>query len=393
MPKLTSATPKYRKHRASGQAVVSIAGRDHYLGPWKSKTSIAEYDRLIAEWLANGRYQPARAPNALTVSEVLVRYWRFAKGHYRGRDGKQTASLHGLRQALRPLRRLYGHTPSGEFGPLALKALRQSMVKDGLCRGTVNKRVDAIKRVFRWAVEEELVSPSVHQALLAVRGLQKGRTTAPEPEAVRPVPEADVQATLPHLPAIVADMALLQHLTGCRPGEVVIVRPCDIDRTGEVWAYRPESHKAEHHGRERVIHIGPKAQLVLQPYLLREAETYCFSPAESEKARLDDQHGRRKTPLSCGNRPGSNRRRRPKRKAGDRYTRDSYRRAIHRACDTGNVDKWSPNRLRHSAATEIRKRYGLEAAQVTLGHATADVSQIYAERDLSLAMEIMRKIG
>ena len=48
MPKLTSATPKYRKHRAFRQAVVTIAGKDHYLGPWKSKVSIAEYDRLIA---------------------------------------------------------------------------------------------------------------------------------------------------------------------------------------------------------------------------------------------------------------------------------------------------------------------------------------------------------
>ena len=51
------------------------------------------------------------------------------------------------------------------------------------------------------------------------------------------------------------------------------------------------------------------------------------------------------------------------------------------------------NRLRHSAATEIRRQFELEAAQVTLGHATADVSQIYAERDLTLAVEIMRKIG
>jgi site-specific recombinase XerC len=59
----------------------------------------------------------------------------------------------------------------------------------------------------------------------------------------------------------------------------------------------------------------------------------------------------------------------------------------------GLLPKWGPNRLRHSAATEIRKQFGLEAAQVTLGHATADVSQIYAERDLSLAAEVMRKIG
>ncbi len=113
------------------------------------------------------------------------------------------------------------------------------------------------------------------------------------------------------------------------------------------------------------------------------------------------RHEQRRTPLSCGNRPGTNRKRRPKRRPGNRYDTNSYRRAIHRAVELANrkrekddqLPKWSPNRLRHSAATEIRKRFGLEAAQVTLGHATADVSQIYAERDLTLAAEIMRKIG
>ncbi|MEM7315226.1 MAG: tyrosine-type recombinase/integrase [Planctomycetota bacterium] len=55
--------------------------------------------------------------------------------------------------------------------------------------------------------------------------------------------------------------------------------------------------------------------------------------------------------------------------------------------------RWSPNQLRHSAATEIRKKYGLEAAQVTLGHASADVSQIYAERDMAKAKEAMRQVG
>jgi len=172
-----------------------------------------------------------------------------------------------------------------------------------------------------------------------------------------------------------------------------MIRPCDLDRSGAVWEYRPESHKTEHHGRERVVFIGPKAQQVLQSYLLRSAESYCFSPVESEKGRRADRHGCRKTPISCGNRPGSNRKRRPKRAAGDRYDTHAYRRSIHRACDKAAVDRWSPNRLRHAAATEIRKRFGLEAAQVTLGHAAADVTQVYAERDLAKASSVMQEIG
>ena len=57
------------------------------------------------------------------------------------------------------------------------------------------------------------------------------------------------------------------------------------------------------------------------------------------------------------------------------------------------LPKWSPNQLRHSAATEIRRQFGLETAQVALGHAAADITQVYAERDLVLAVEVMRKIG
>ena len=55
MPRLLHSLPRYRHHKATGQAVVTVFGKDRYLGPWQSKASRAEYDRLIAEWLAAGR--------------------------------------------------------------------------------------------------------------------------------------------------------------------------------------------------------------------------------------------------------------------------------------------------------------------------------------------------
>ena len=138
---------------------------------------------------------------------------------------------------------------------------------------------------------------------------------------------------------------------------------------------------------------------MLRPYLLRDKASYCFVPSESERKRNSLRRENRCTPMTpsqAKRRPRRNRRRPPR----DRYDTNTYRRAIHRAVDLVNRDreedqllKWSPNRLRHSAATEIRRQFGLEAAQVTLGHATADVSQIYAQRDLTLAGKIMKKIG
>ena len=85
--------------------------------------------------------------------------------------------------------------------------------------------------------------------------------------------------------------------------------------------------------------------------------------------------------------------RKPKRKPGTKYTTSSYRRAIHRACDKAGIDRWSPNRMRHTAATEIRSKFGLEAAQVILGHSQANVTQVYAERDLAKGIEVAKRIG
>jgi hypothetical protein len=74
----------------------------------------------------------------------------------------------------------------------------------------VNKRVETIKHVFKWAVSEELVPPFVHHALAAVSGLRKGRTTASNHEPVRPIDDATVDATLPFLPPVVDDMVRFQ---------------------------------------------------------------------------------------------------------------------------------------------------------------------------------------
>jgi integrase len=310
---------------------------------------------------------------------------------------------------LRLLRQQYGYTLATDFGPLSLKALRQRLIQAGHSRKYINKLVAIVPRAFKWAVAEELLPIRVYEALRTVEGLRKGRTEAHETMPVTPVTDTSVNATLPHLPAVVADMVRFQRLTGARPAEVCLIRPCDVDTSEAVWSYRPESHKTEHHGRDRVIFIGPKGQDVLRPYLLREKTAYCFVPAESERKRNALKREHRQSPIT----PSQARRqlkRHPRRAPGDRYSTDSYRRAIARgvekvnvlrrkeSADTGVADPvlvpdWYPNQLRHSAATEIRKRFGLEAAQVALGHSQADVTQIYAERDLTLAAEVMRKIG
>lgn len=391
MPRLLNSLPKYRKHRASGQAVVTLNGRDFYLGPHGTKASRLEYDRLIAEWLANGRavHQPEAE---ITVSELAARYLKFAKGYY-VKDGKCTKVVPGIKAAIKYLVAWYGRQAAVEFGPVALKALRQRMVDDGHSRRYINDHCDRLKRMFKWAAAEQMIPEATYRSLALVEGLRAGRTEARETAPILPVDDAVVDATLTKLPPVVADMVRLQRLTGARPAEICILRPCDVDRTRDVWLYRPHSHKTEHHGRERVIFVGPQGQEVLLKYLARGAEDYCFQPRDSEAKRLALQHAARKTPLGYGNSPGTNRKRKPKVRPGKCYAVDTYRRAIKRACDKAKVERWAPNRLRHSAATRIRQEFGLEAAQVTLGHSSADVTQVYAERDAAKGIEVARKLG
>ncbi len=117
----------------------------------------------------------------------------------------------------------------------------------------------------------------------------------------------------------------------------------------------------------------------------------------------------------------------PKRRPAARYSRLSYLTAVTRACDRAfppdgelaqqkkesrskwwarltqdqrtavkawqREHHWHPNRLRHTFATKVRKAHGLEAAQVLLGHAKADVTQIYAEKNDALAATVAAKIG
>ncbi len=121
-------TPSYRLHRPSGQAVVTLNGHHIYLGTHGSPESRAEYDRLLAEWLTNCRRLPtsvAVAGSDLTVNELAVAYLRYADSYY-VKDGRPTSEQHNLRQAVRPLRQLYGHTLASAFGPLTLKAVRSA---------------------------------------------------------------------------------------------------------------------------------------------------------------------------------------------------------------------------------------------------------------------------
>lgn len=398
-------------------ARVRIGGKAYWLGksPDGKPTAAqqAEAARLWQQYLTTGK-PPATKPKhpavpqqvednqPLTIGEMMCQFLAFAEGYYRRADGSLTSSVDEIRMAARSIQP-WQATPVEAFGPKMLKAVQAQEIVRGRPRVTVNRISKTIRRAFKWAASEEIAPAGVWHALQAVPPIQKGRSDAPELQPVDEVPVWVVEATLPHVSPVVAGMIMLQRWTGMRPGEVVIVRPCDIDQTDAVWIYRPFRFKTDWRvGSERLIAIGPEAQQVLQPFLQRPSEAFCFSPQESEAWRAGVRRRRRRSPLTPSQkarRPKPNGNRRPRL----HYDNCSYRRAVERGVIAANkarkeaslqpLPMWSPNQLRHLRAGELEEALGIEASSAVLGHSKVETTAIYARRKRQLACEAARQMG
>jgi hypothetical protein len=176
----------YRLHKPSGQAVVTLRlssgdRKDVYLGEYNSPKSRQEYGRIIAELASTSGPNHVAGPitrNDPTVSEILLAFFRWAATHYRTPAGDPTSEIGELKWSLRPVRELYSHIQAREFGPRSLAAIRQHMIKLGWCRSLINRRIDRVKRAFKWAASEELVPVTCYEALRTLAGLRRGRTEA-----------------------------------------------------------------------------------------------------------------------------------------------------------------------------------------------------------------------
>jgi len=381
--KKTPRIPSYRIHKASQRAYVEIDKHRQYLGPAADPATKQKYHRVIAEWMAAGCHAPA-PPVEITVSEVAAKYIDYARGYYKRPDGTPTHEFTQTCIVVRDLAGLYGPTPAQDFGPLKLRALRETWIARNLARKTVNSYTATVKRLFKWASGREIVSPSIWHGLQCVEGLRRGRSNARDTKPVEPVPLDHVKAVKPLVSRQIAALIDLQLLTGARPGELVGLRPCDIDTSGQVWEVRLPEHKTAYLGRKRILHFGPKAQAILREFMLRPPDKPLFSPSDAEKERYQQctTHRHQSTVAAT-----------TKRTLRGQYDTHSYCRAIAYACCKAGIEKWHPHQLRHNAATEVRKQFGLDAAQALLGHAGAAITELYAEIDSNKARAIVAQIG
>ena len=373
--------------------------RTVYLGPPDSPEARSAYARAIGEWEAADRAvsppagrarRRARRAEPLTLTAVVVAYWIAIKPRHQ-QHGVLTTHGIAIRSALRHLRVHAGDQIAGDFGPLAFQDVRRAAAERGtLTRQTVNKWATCWRAALRWGVAQEMIPVSVVDAVACVAPLKRGEVPGlRENQKVMPVPQAAIDAVRPFVSRQVWALIRLQLCTGARPGELLGLRPVDIRKGESVWLVEPEHHKNAHRGKERLLGFGPDAQAVLRPFLHgRAVDAPLFSPREAELERkARGAAGRRR-----GGQPATPTK--TPRALGDRYTPCSYARAIARACQSAGVTKWTPYRLRHTAATRIRRELGLETAGLVLGHGSARLTdEVYAQRDRQQLIRAMEAVG
>ena len=358
--------PNYRRIIVRGKPQAGVRLRDcetrrikdYYLGTYGSDESRERYRRVVMEWQANGR---RLAPGALRPVETLVAplldaHDQMAGGYYSPNERLAFRAAAGV------VREFYGSIPTSQFGMAQLRAVQAQMVAKGWGRQNINRQIGRVRQIFGWGRGERMVSADTVMDLVAVRGLKKGHTPAPEPIKVPPVSPHHVAAIRTHVPPMVWLLIQIQRHTAARPGELVGLRAGDITITRRpgIWTSKLDDHKTAHHGKPRCLYFGPGCQKLLRAQMQGlKADDWLFP---SERGRP--------------------------------YAEQSYCQAIQRGCAAAGIPGWQPNQLRHLAATEINAKYGLVAASLFLGHASAKITDaVYAERDQAVLRKVAKGMG
>ena len=227
------------------------------------------------------------------------------------------------------------------------------MIEADWSRKFINKSCSRIRLIFRYGIENDLINdPNVLLRLKALSPLLRGRTDAKDPPARSVVPQESIDAVKKVVPQRTADLIDFQLLTGARPGELMMLTGAMIDQSREIWVAELSDHKNSHHGKHRFLVFGPRAQAILRRYLVEDPDQPLFT-----------------------------------------FTRKWYGMAVGFACEKVGVPRFTPHWLRHNAASNLREQFGLDAAQLILGHSSANVTEVYAHLNIKRAVEVARDVG
>lgn len=374
--------PAYRRHKSSNLAYVTIGGKPIYLGAYGSPESRRRYRAIIREWedsAGRAELPPLPLRRGCTVETLTASFLDFAKAEYR-MDGESTSSYRKFRHIVRDLNAALGDYLADDVRSPDILALRSRWIAAGLSRGSVNDYISKTRQIFAWGMEQGLVDATTLVAV-TVKGLAVGRTEAQETEGVSAAVEEHVLAVAAKLGGVLEAMIRLQNVVGMRPGEVCRMRGGEIDRDGKVyvrkgkrmriiqlrdkngkpatcWVFQPGRFKTRHHGKTLAYVLGPKARLLLAPWLKDDPGEYLF----------------------------------PSRQA-PHYSTSSYNTRVRETCDALGVPRWSANMLRHSVSTYYDQQAGLLLASKIMGHARPETTLGYIEENLQEVYEMVEKHG
>lgn len=317
-------------------------------GKYQSPESIAAYHEMCLHVQATGQLPQKHAEvKHLTISG-LVAWWRDYARDYYPAISKQPVHID---YAVRALEELFGSRPAAEFSPVDLKAVRKLLISRGQCRKTVNVRAKQIQFVFKQAVSECLIDQSVWQALVSVQPIGRDRENAIDYEPALPVGLAVFEQTLKHTAPIHAAALRVQLLTGMRSGELLTMRPQDVDISQRHWIYQIADHKTKKHIGPKLIGIPEPAAKILAEHMPRQICDRFFA-----------------------------------------WSVNRHRKRTIAAIEKAGVKHWYPHQLRHTMSTIAKQKIGLEGAQTLLGHTDTKTTEIYARTTKEAIIRLLDEI-
>lgn len=418
----SSTIPRPVVDAAKGRERIRICGRTIWLGKAGSPVARERYHALITAWVASdgksidaaldgpafatanvkseersslSKAPPPRrpadaapaAPETLTVGGLCLRYMADVRGT---RSPEELRGHSRWWRAREVTRALYSRreVAAATFGPRLLRDVRDDLARlpkrgkvDGKAvtrtRSGVNRLVREVVAMFRWGVGEELVTVATWQALTATPHLKAGQSPAREATPRTPVSDADIEATVAHLPAVLADMVRLLRITACRPDEVCRMRMADIRPDAGVLRWTLADHKTAHHGVERCIPLGKRAADIIARWSAgKPDEAPVFSRSDRDRVATE----------------GTIRMRRL-RQCRDVFTPADIRRAIRKASAAAGITAWTTYQLRHAALTDVRLRHGIDAEVALAGWTSPRLANHYAKVSFAEGAKLARAIG
>jgi integrase len=225
----------------------------------------------------------------------------------------------------------------------------------------VARRVGRLRTVWRWAERRALVPRGSWAHLRTLPPLGPSEPARRLPRR-KPAEWADVLAACRRLTPRHRAAVLLLWWSGARPGELRVMRPCDLDCSAAVWVFRPHRHKNDwRDGHDRLIHLGPRCQALLRPLLAGLGpQDHVFAGRGGPAAPLH---------------PGT------------------LEEALREARAAAGVS-FTLYMIRHSYKRRVSRAMGLEPTRAAMGHRTVEITAGYAsEVDAKAAREVAHRLG